>query len=222
MSHPSETKTCFEKAETLTPWDPLNIIKAFYLECSTNESLYVVVIPETGCFIDKTRIKEILNLPQESILRKAKDLPNNMSYGTCSPFIVDEDIISNGGKVEKILFDTETLVIKKNDNTLDDFSFGLDHRLSLHINYYQCFKMLKKRYPGVIFDEEIFNLSFKEKFVRNNGKIRITYDFDSLNYRTAKFINSIHGFGNVSIMNDFVDELDLPEILTIPKSNNLE
>lgn len=222
VSHSNETKTCFDKAEMLTPWDPLNIIKAFYLECSTNESLYVVVIPETGCFIDKTRIKEILNLPQESFLRKAKDLPNNMSYGTCSPFIVDGDIVNNRGRVAKILFDTESLVIKKNDNTLDDFSFGLDHRLSLQINYYQCFKMLKKRFPDIISDEEILNLSFKEKFVRNNGKIRVTYDFDSLNYRTAKFINSIHGFGNVSILNDFVDELDLPEILTIPGSNNLK
>jgi len=218
VSHPSETKTCFDKAEILTPWDPLNVIKAFYLECSTNDSLYVVVIPETGCFIDKARIKEILNLPEDSILRKAKDLPDNMTYGTCSPFIVDADALENDGRVEKILFDTETLVIKKNDNTLDDFSFGLDHRLSLQINYYQCFKMLKSRFPNVVSDEEILNLSFKEKFVRKKGKIRITYDFDSLNYRTAKFINSIHGFGDVSISNDFMDELDLPEVLTIPKS----
>ena len=136
-----------------------------------------------------------------------------MSYGTCSPFVVDQDLSDNGGKVEKILFDRETLSIKKDDKTMDDFSFGLNHRMSIQMNYFDCFKLLKERYPGTIVEEEVLNLSFKEKLVRKNGKIKIAYEFSALNYRTARFINSIHGYGDVSILNDYVDELYLPEVL---------
>ena len=218
VTHPYETNTCFEKAELLGSRDPLNIIKVFYFESPENDSLYAVVIPETGCFIDKIKLQDILNIPENSFIRKANELPLNMSYGTCSPFILDKDVKGNGGKVEKIIFDTETLVAKKNDSILDDFSFGLDHRMSVQMNYYYCFKMLKKRYPGVIVDEEILNLSFKEKFIRNKGKIKIAYEFKTLNYRTAQFINSIHGYGDVSIVNDYIDELDLPEVLTVQKT----
>jgi len=217
VTHSYKTNTCFEKAKVLGSCDPLNIIKVFYFECPENDSLYAVVIPETGCFIDKVKLQDILDIPENACIKKANVLPKNMSYGTCSPFILDEDVKGNGGKVEKIIFDTETLVSKKNDSVLDDFSFGLDHRMSVQMNYYNCFKMLKKRYPGVIVDEEILNLSFKEKFIRNKGKIKIAYEFKTLNYRTAQFINGIHGYGDVSIVNDYMDELDLPEVLTIPK-----
>lgn len=217
VTHPYKTNTCFEKAKVLGSCDPLNIIKVFYFECPQNDSLYAVVIPETGCFIDKAKLQVVLDIPESSYIKKANELPNNMSYGTCSPFILDEDIKGSGGRVERIIFDTETLVSKKNDSVLDDFSFGQDHRMSVQMGYYHCFKMLKKRYPGVIADEEILNLSFKEKFIRDKGKIRIAYEFKTLNYRTAQFINSIHGYGDVSIVNDYIDELDLPEILTTPK-----
>lgn len=217
VTHPYKTNTCFEKAKVLGSCDPLNIIKVFYFECPVNESLYAVVIPETGCFIDKNRLQDILNMPKGGFIKKAYELPQNMSYGTCSPFILEQDIKGYGGRVEKIIFDTETLVTKKNDSVLDDFSFGLDHRMSVQMNYYYCYKMLKKRYPDVIEDEEILNLSFKEKFKRDKGKIKIEYEFQTLNYRTAQFINSIHGYGDVSIINDYIDELDLPEILTVPK-----
>jgi hypothetical protein len=72
--------------------------------------------------------------------------------------------------------------------------------------------------PGIVERREILNLSFKEKMIRNNGKVHITYEFNSLNYRTARFVNSIHGFGDVSILNDHIDELDLPSILTCAKN----
>lgn len=214
VTHPICTNTCFEKADILGCWDPLNVIKAFYFECSVNELLYVVVIPETGCFIDKERIKDILGLPSESLIRKADRLPINMSPGTCSPFIIESDLNTNGGHIAKVLFDTESLYSKKDDNSLDDFSFGRDHRLSVQMNYYHCYRMLKDRYPDVIYNDEVFSLSFKEKFVRAKGKIRINYEFRSLNYRTAKFINSIHGYGDVTVINDYLDELDLPNVLT--------
>ena len=81
------------------------------------------------------------------------------------------------------------------------------------MNYYHCYNMLMKIYPAVVAEEEILNLSFKEKLIRNNGKINIAYEFHSLNYRTARFINSIHGYGDVSIINDYIDELDLPRVL---------
>jgi hypothetical protein len=208
VTHPYETDTCFEKAELLGDWNPLNVIKALYFEYSKDQSLYAMVIPETGCFINRARVKEILNLEGEGYLRKATQLPKHMSFGTCSPFISKGDLKINGGRVEKIVFDSQTLGLKKGEGVLDDFSFGLDHRMSVQMNYYHCFQMLKEIYPGVIDQAEILNLSFKEKLVRNNGRISITFEFNSLDFRTTQFINSIHGYGEVSILNDYVDELD--------------
>jgi hypothetical protein len=219
LTHPGETDTCFQKAELLSSWDPLNVIKALYFEYPIDNSLYAVVVPETGCFINRPRLKDILNLQGNGYLKKAEILPHNMSFGTCSPFITDSDLRTNGGLVKKIIFDAETLKIKKRDKTLDDFSFGLDHRQSVQMNYYHCYRMLKEMFPETIEKNEILTLSFKEKFVRTNGKINISYEFNSLNYRTAKFINSIHGYGDVSILNDYADELDLPAILTEREGN---
>lgn len=219
VTHPCETDTCFQKAELLNSWDPLNVIKALYFEYPIDNYLYAVVVPETGCFINRPRLKDTLNLQRDGFLRKAEMLPQNMSFGTCSPFITNNDLRINGGSVRKIIFDSETIEIKRKDKTLDDFSFGLDHRLSVQMNYYQCYKMLKEVFPDIIEKKEILNLSFKEKFVRTNGKINISYEFNSLNYRTAKFINGIHGYGDVSILNDYADELDLPSILTEKDEN---
>lgn len=214
VTHLRRSSTCYEKARLLGRWDPLNVIKALYFECPLKKHLYGVVVPETGCFLDRSHLTSLLGLPEGVILAKAQELPANMRYGTCSPFITPGDLLANGGKVAKILFDSETLVAKKHDTALDDFSFGLDHRFSLHMNYYHCYKMLKAEYKDIVFSDDLMPLAFAEKFNRRNGKIKIGYDFKSLNYRTAKFINSIHGFGDVSVENDYVDELDLPEVLT--------
>lgn len=214
VTHPKKTNTCYEKAQLIGDWDPLNIIKALYFESPIDQHLYVVVVPETGCFIDKEYVASLLNLPKGIKLAKAKMLPANMTYGTCSPFITEKDLVANGGKVAQILFDSETLIVKKHENTLDDFSFGLDHRCSLHINYYQCYTMLKSLYKQTVFSDELMTLSFKEKFVRKKGKIKLNYEFNSINFRTAQFINSIHGSGDVYVENDYVEELDLPDVLT--------
>jgi hypothetical protein len=216
VTHPKKTNTCFEKADLLGDWDPLNVIKVLYFEEERTKSLYAIVIPETGCFIDKNRINEILGLPTDAKIRKAKILPKNMSYGTCSPFVVKQDIDNHKWSVKKILFDKETLICKKEEKTLDDFSFGLDHRMSIQMNYYECCKMLSKRYPDIVKNGEVLKLSFKERFVREKGKIKINYQFNTLNYRTAKFINGIHGYGDVTIENDHIDELYLPDVLTTP------
>lgn len=213
VTHPSETNTCFEKAELLGSWDPLSVIKALYFEYSIDHALYAVVIPETGCFINRARLKELLNLPGDGFLKKANVLPRYMSFGTCSPFIAEKDLKVNGGEVERIIFDSEALEVKKEEGGLDDFSFGLDHRMSLQMNYNCCFEMLRGIYPDIVVDRKVLNLCFNEKLVRNNGKVNISYEFQSLNYRTAKFINSIHGYGDVTIINDYIDELNLPRIL---------
>ena len=214
LTHPKATNTCYEKSEAIGDWNPLNVIKSIYLQSSTDQLLYGIVVPETGCFLNKNHIKTVLGLPADATLEKAKTLPANMSFGTCSPFIRRDDLVEYGGRVKQILFDTETLVLKRYENTLDDFSFGLDHRLSLLLNYYHSFKMLQQIFGGVVVDRELLNLSFSERFTRKNGRITINYEFQSLNYRTAQFINSIHGFGDVSILNDYADELDLPDVLT--------
>jgi hypothetical protein len=217
VTHPKKTNTCYEKAELLGEWSPLNVIKALYFECPDTGALYAVVTPETGCFIDRLQVKSALRLPLETNLKKASNLPKGMNFGTCSPFILESDASFCGGRVKKILFDRETLVLKRHERTLDDFSYGTDHRFSIQMNYYNCYDMLKGKFSDLISDEELLTLSFKETFMRNRGRIKITYEFNSLSYRISSFINGIHGNGEISIVNDHVDELDLPEILAQPK-----
>ncbi len=212
LSHPVKTNTCYEKAEIIGNWNPLNVIKALYFQ-TTDGYLYAVIIPETGCFFNKEILTDILGLNSSMELAKAKCLPTYMTYGTCSPFIEKNDYFENGGSVKKILFDSETLSIKKEESNLDDFSFGNDHRFSLQMNYYECFKILQHQFGSCVTQAELLKLSFKESFVRVKGKLNISYNFSSLNYRTAAFINSIHGFGDVTISNDYSSELELPNIL---------
>jgi hypothetical protein len=214
VTHPRQTNTCFEKAALLGSWNPLNVIKALYFEHSVDGSIYAAVVPETGCFIDRSHFRGVLRIQGDGPLRKASKLPSYMTFGTCSPFIAGRDLRENGGKVEKLLFDSETLMEKRRDKSIDDFSFGADHRMSIQMNYYDCFRMMKRVFPEVVAEGEVLGLSFKEKFNRVKGRIGISYEFNSLNYRTAKFINSIHGYGDVSIYNDYVDELDLPNALS--------
>jgi hypothetical protein len=214
LSFPKATNTCYEKADILQEWNPLNVIKAFYLESSIDGTLYAVIVPETGCFLDRESVKQQLDLPTDVRLLRATHLPEHMSFGSCSPFIRNEDIVGNGGKIKNIIFDKETLALKRHEKSMDDFSFGLDHRLSLQMNYYHCYEMLRSTFSDVVLDREILSLSFKERLVRRKGRIKIDYEFESLNYRTAQFINTIHGFGDVSITNDHIDELFIPEVLT--------
>lgn len=216
VTNPKSTITCYEKSNLLGKWNPLNVIKALYFKYCEKGDIFAVVVPETGCFIDKAHLKEIIDVDQSCEIQKSNILPNNMDFGTCSPFITEQDLVSNGGPVRKIYFDTETLITKKYENLLDDFSFGTDHRLSVQMNYYHCYKMLKYYFGDAVNEKEILTLSFKEKFQRIRGRIKINYEFNTINYRTAKFINENHGFGDVSIANDFVDELDLPDVVINP------
>ncbi len=210
LTYPLKTSTSYEKARYLGSWSPLNVIKALYLQSSSGE-LYAMVVPETGCFLNKEAIRQQLGLDQ---LVKARSLPRNMEHGTCSPFLTAEDFTGNGGPVRAVVFDTQTLQCKREERQLDDFSFGLDHRCSIQMNYAACFDMLAARYGGGVLDRELLGLTFKENLVRKSGKIKIHYEFDSLNYRTARFIEQIHGYGDVSTVNDYSDELYLPEVLT--------
>jgi len=218
FSFPRETNTCYEKASLLEGWNPLNIIKALYMESSLDGSLYAAIVPETGCFLNKESIGAKLGLPANIKLTRATHLPNRMSYGTCSPFVQINDLISHGGKIKNIIFDTETLEQKRSSPLLDDFSFGMEHKLSIQLNYYHCYQMLKNMFPETIIDKELLNLSFNERLTRKKGRVIVNYNFKSLNYKTAHFMNSIHGYGDVSVTNDHVDELFVPEIIT-KKSN---
>lgn len=206
ISFPEATNTCYEKAEILPNWSPLNVIKSVFLESSMDGTLYGIVIPETGCQLDIGRIKGEIELSDNERLIRAKHLPLYMSYGSCSPFIQKNDTVGNGKKLKYIVFDTETLYLKKKEDLLDDFSFGLEHQLSLQMNYYQCYRMLKYYFPNVVIDKSILCLSLEERIIRKKGQIKINYQFKSINYRTAKSINSVHGYcNNVSstIKNNF-------------------
>jgi hypothetical protein len=217
LTHPRATNTCFEKAELLGRWSPLQVIKALYLEEADSGALYCAVVPETGCFLDKENFARMVG-QLDANFRKASTLPENMTFGTCSPFVGPKELAAHGGKIERIVFDTETLIAKKHEGKLDDFSFGTNHRMSVQLNYYECYRMLKELYPKSVIDEEILNLSFSEQFTRKKGAVRISYAFSSLSYRVAKFVEETHGYGDVTINNDYSDELDLPDIMTMPAS----
>ena len=214
LSLPKATNTCYEKADILKGWNPLNVIKAFYLESTLDGTLYAIIIPETGCFLDRENVKRQLNIDDNVSLVRATCLPSHMNFGTCSPFVLQDDLVKNGGKIKHIVFDKESLILKRHENSMDDFSFGLEHRLSIQMNYYHCYRMLRHIYSDLVVDRDILCLSFKEHLVRKKGRIKIDYEFRTLNYRTAQFINNIHGYGDVSIINDHIDELFIPDVLT--------
>lgn len=85
VTHPYATNTCYEKALVLGAFNPLNVIKALYFECTHDDSLIVVTVPETGCFVDRAKLTTSLGLAEGVTLAKAKKLPSHMTYGTCSP-----------------------------------------------------------------------------------------------------------------------------------------
>lgn len=210
VSHPRPTNTCFEKAEMLGAWRSLDVIKALYFQHVETGALYAAVVPETGCFLHRPALAKAFGIGEPSLLRKASALPTNMEPGTCSPFIMPSDRSGHGGLVEKILFDSETLVAKQNPDQLDDFSFGRDHRWSIQMSYHHCYRMLAELYPEHVASAELLPLQFTEVFARKQGKLKISYDFASISYRIATFIADIHGSGEITVSNDHVDELELP------------
>jgi hypothetical protein len=209
VTHPRETNTCFEKAELLGhDWSPLNVIRAVYLQDTQTAALYAAIVPETGCFLDRNRVRQVLGGESElGALEVSPVLPRNMILGTCSPFVEEEDVRSASNPVTAIVFDSETLFEKKHDDTLDDFSLGKDRRMSVQMNYYHCFKMLKHVYGSVVRSEEIMGVKCTERLVRARGRLRLTYDVDTASYRIAKRFDEISRSVSLSISNDHIDEV---------------
>lgn len=162
ISFPQKTNTCIEKLSLLPGWSASSIIKALYFESSSDGSLCAVITPELGRHVDIKNLQKEMGFAKGESLIRSTCLPQNMIYGTCSPFVVDADIITNGGVVKHIVFDDESLSCKKDGGELDDFSFGLDHKLSIQMNYYDCYRMLKERYSDVVKVRNISNPSFKQ------------------------------------------------------------
>ena len=207
VTHPVETNTCFDKAALLGPdWSPLNVIKAIYLQDTETSLVYGFVVPETGCFLDRNRLRHAIG-GRENVgtLEVSPVLPKNMALGTCSPSHSHCAIPSGA-----LVFDLETLIEKKHDRTLDDFSFGVDHRMSVQMNYYHCFKMMKHRCPSLVRAEEIMGAKCAERLVRSRGRLRITYEVESASYRIAKRLDEISRSVSLSISNDLIDEVGLP------------
>jgi len=86
LTYPLKTSSSYEKAQCLGSWSPLNVIKTLYLQ-SLSGDLYGIVVPETGCFLNKEAIRQQLGLDTDDHLVKARSLPRNMEHGTCSPFL---------------------------------------------------------------------------------------------------------------------------------------
>jgi hypothetical protein len=211
VTHPVETNTCFEKAELLgADWSPLDVIKAVYLRDSDNGNVHAFAVPETGCFLDRDRLRNLLGGPSSvGPLAVSEVLPRNMVLGTCSPFVTDADARSTDVVLSAIVFDSETLMEKKHDRTLDDFSFGLDRRFSLQMSYFHAYKVLKHHYPSLVQSEEIMGVTCTERLVRSRGRLKINYDIESLSYRIAKRLDEISRSVSLSSSNDHIDEVGL-------------
>ncbi len=187
ISLPYATSTCEKKAEALGNWNLSNTIKTLYFYNGFDDSNIAVVIPETGYRLDIANLKNYLNIPPEFLIRPSEHLPENMKYGTCSPFLKKKDL--SKGKVSKIIFDSESLIEKKRENEYDDFSFGLDNQLSLQMNYFTCFDMLKEIFgEDVVIEAPILQPGFRKKIDLKKGGLKVVYEVTSLNYIAAKTI----------------------------------
>lgn len=162
MSFPQKTNTCTEKLSLLPGWYSNSIIKALYFESSSDGSLCAAITPEFGRHVNIKNLQKELNFSKGDSLIRSTCLPQNMIYGTCSPFITEADLITHGGAVRHIVFDDESLSRKQSEGGLDDFSFGLDHKLSIQMNYYDCYCMLKERYQDVVKSRNVSTTSFKQ------------------------------------------------------------
>lgn len=210
VTHPEATVTCYEKALLLGDFSPLCVVKTLFFVHPESSALWGIVVPETGCFLDRETLRELLDTVDRP--RVATELPEGMSVGTCSPLITERHVTSEATpRIERLVFDSETLVLKRHERSIDDFSFGDDKRLSIQMNYFDCFDMLRQRYGDVVIDREVLTTSFKETFVRKKGRLTITYDIASISYRMASVMHTMNAGGDVTITNDYVDELDLPE-----------
>lgn len=183
-----ETTTCQEKAALLGSWKVSNTIKTIYFFNELDESIIAVVVPETGYKLDINNLKARLNIPDGLSLRTSKYLPRDMTYGTCSPFIKREDLVKFGGQVSKIIFDDESLIEKSSEKTFDDFSFGVDRKLSIQLNYHCCFEMLKANFGCVVDSLPLLVPSFTKKVGFKGSALKVVYEVTSLNYLAAKRI----------------------------------
>ena len=141
---PQSSNTCLEKAKLLGDWNPLAVIKAIYLQIGDTSDVIAVIVPETGYPLDKQKLKVELDFPDSIDLKKSQWLPEFMEYGTCSPFVRPEDLARSGGRLRHIIFDDMSLRAKAKDNPYDDFSVGLNHCVSLQMNYFDCFSLMQE------------------------------------------------------------------------------
>ena len=132
-----------------------------------------------------------------------------MEYGTCSPFVRPLDLTYCGGRLRHIIFDDMSLRAKAKDNPFDDFSIGLNHCVSLQMNYFDCFRVMQDLLgTDVVISLPVMDLVFKEKLVRKNGRLRIDYDFKSLDFNTANFLNNHHGNQELSLIKTHVNQVE--------------
>jgi hypothetical protein len=148
VKHKEVTSTCFEKAGILG-WEPERIIKAIFFH--HDEDIYGFVFPELGKeYPLKIDIKEVLPRLINISKKQAKNFknsycPSGMEYGTCTPFVFEDEFNKVNG-LEKIFIHDYSKI----DKELVDISIGgfgdEAHKISLHLKYKDIFIILKNKF----------------------------------------------------------------------------
>lgn len=206
---PKPSNTCLEKASLLGNWNPLSVIKAIYLQVADTDDVIAVIVPETGYSLNKEKVRSELSLSESVVIKKSQWLPDYMEYGTCSPFVRPLDLYRGDGKLRYIIFDDTSLKAKAREDTFDDFSIGLNHCVSIQLNYFDCFNAIRDLLGSdVVVSLPVMDLVFKEKLIRKKGRLRIDYDFQSLDFNTANFLNNSHGNQELNVIKTHVNQMD--------------
>lgn len=164
VRHDIATDTCYEKLDILGDgWTIDRIIKAIFL--GTNGGLYGLVFPELGTRENPKRIKKVdlgraLGLGKKQMNGFHNSvLPENMDYGTCSPFVLENAFEENGYTIPlKKIFIYEPL---KTDKRVIDISiggYGDDaHKTSLQLPADGMCKILTEQFGENISFSNFFN-----------------------------------------------------------------
>ncbi|MBS3113333.1 hypothetical protein J4418_04595 [Candidatus Woesearchaeota archaeon] len=190
LQHPYATKTCQEKYWLLlkthpeNSWTPKQMVKSVFADISWE--LYLFVFPEILEPNKKFKMgnQKTKQLTQESInylfdrfkipIRYSLEMsngsvciPNQMEYGTCTPFLSRSEM-DPCREINEIYLGIKDIFIHEDqslDDELVDVSIGGKgneaQKLSVQLPYAGIYKILEMQYPGKVYKADFWNYEKK-------------------------------------------------------------
>jgi len=159
VKHEIATNTCFEKADLLG-WEPERIVKAIFFH--RDDDVYGFVFPELGkeCPL-KIDIKEVLPRVINISRKQAKSFknsycPEGMEYGTCTPFVFEDEFNKANGLEKIFIHDIPEINQKLIDISIGGFGERA-HKTSLHLNYEGIYQILNYKFGDAIIKTNLFD-----------------------------------------------------------------